>query len=56
MKTAAIKHTDYRNQPFVPYPNAATRQEALQKVIDALLMGAIGIGSAAALLLLLVLV
>lgn len=54
MKTAAIKHANYRNQPFLPYPNAATRQEALQKVVDVLLMGAMGIGSAATVMLLLV--
>lgn len=56
MKAAAIKYTDSRSHPFLPYPNAATRQEILQKLVDILLMGAIGVGSAAAMMLLLVLV
>lgn len=54
MKTFA-KQISYRQRPFLPYPNAATRQEVLQKLIDLLLMGVIGIGSAATIMLLLVL-
>lgn len=56
MKTAAVKQNPYRQGPFLPYPNAATRQDVLQKLVDLLLMGAIGIGSAATILFLLVLV
>ncbi len=55
MKTTAIYRTDIRMRPNLPYPNAATRREVINKVLDLLLVAAIGAGSAACLLLLLVL-
>lgn len=51
MKTAVCK-SNYRP---LPYPNAATRREVLQKLLDSLLMAASGIGIGAILLLLMVL-
>ncbi len=52
MKTAVCK-SNYPNT--VPYPNAATRQEMLHKVLDTLLVAASGMGIGAMLLLLMVL-
>lgn len=52
--------TAYRNQvqalPQIPYPNAATRRELARKALDILTMAAIGVGAAAILLFLMVLV
>lgn len=45
MFTAAISR--YLNQPVVPRPNAATRREVLQKLIDHLLIIAICAGVSA---------
>lgn len=50
MKTNVIYRTDYANRPNLPYPNAATRRELLNKFLDLLLMGALGVGAAAILL------
>lgn len=55
MKTTALYHADYANRPNLPYPNAATRRELVHKFLDLLLMGAMGIGSAAIVLFLLAL-
>ena len=55
MKTNAICRTDYANRPNLPYPNAATRRELLNKFLDLLLMGALGVGAAAIMLFVLVL-
>ena len=52
MKTAVCKST-YR--PAFPYPNAATRQEILHKVLDTVLVAVSGMGSAATVLLCMVL-
>lgn len=49
MKTTTIRKT------ALPYPNAATRRQIMHKVLDLLLMAAIGAGAAAALLLVLTL-
>lgn len=51
MKTTAV----YRQKFSVPYPNAATRREVLQKIVDTLLIAASGMGIAVMLLFLLVL-
>ena len=51
MKTAVCKP----NIRPIPYPNAATRQEILQKLLDTALVAASGMGIAAMILLLLVL-
>lgn len=55
MKTATIRKTSANALPNLPYPNAASRQELLHKVLDLLLVGAMGAGAAAVLLLLMVL-
>lgn len=52
MKTTAIYHA---SRPNIPYPNAATRKEIIHKFLDTLLVGAMGAGGAAILLLLLAL-
>ena len=51
MKTAVCKS----NCRPLPYPNAATRREIIQKLLDSLLMAASGLGISAVLLLLMVL-
>lgn len=53
MKTTYCK--PYRPMPQIPYPNAATRREILQKMLDAVLVAACGMGIAAMVLLGLVL-
>ena len=53
MKTATMKRTRMNTAPVFPYPNAATRQEMLHKLLDLILVGAIGAGCAACLLMLL---
>lgn len=53
MKATAI-YTTHRAQKL-RYPNAATRQEIVHKLLDTLLVGAIGAGAAASLLFILVL-
>ena len=52
MKTAVYKSAC---RPAFPYPNAATRQEVLHKVLDTLLVAVSGVGIAAVLLLCMVL-
>lgn len=47
MKTATTYRT---SQPNLPCPNAATRREVFQKLLDLLLTGALGAGAAAILL------
>lgn len=53
MKTAVVKRTN--NMPVIPYPNAATKQEMLHKILDMLLVAAIGAGLAASLIFLIAL-
>ena len=55
MKTVSAYRSDYAQRPNLPYPNAATRREMLNKVLDILLMAALGAGAAAILLFLLAL-
>lgn len=43
MKQAMIYHTDYLSRPVVPYPNAATRRQLLNKFVDGLLIAAMGV-------------
>ena len=52
MKTAVCKSAC---RPAFPYPNSATRQEILHKVLDTLLVAVSGMGIAAILLLCMVL-
>lgn len=51
MKTAVCK-PNYPAMPKLPYPNAATRRQMLQRFLDTALVIASGIGLAAAFLLL----
>lgn len=55
MKTAVYK-SYCRPVRQIPYPNAATRRQILQKLLDTVLVAASGMGVAAMLLLYLVLV
>ena len=55
MKYATIKRSKMSAVPVVPYPNAATRREMLHKVLDLVLVCAMGAGTAACLLFFLVL-
>ena len=55
MKRTTVYRSDYANQPHVPYPNAATRREVLNKFLDLLMMAALGVGAAAIILFLLAL-
>lgn len=55
MKTTTVYRSDYANRPHVPYPNAATRREVLNKFLDLLMMAALGVGAAAIILFLLAL-
>ena len=52
MKTATI--TQNASRPTLPYPNAATRRQILNRFLDLLLTGAIGAAIAAMLLFLMV--
>lgn len=53
---SAVYQNPRRVMPFVPYPNAMTRKEMAHKILDLLLVAAIGAGCAASLLFLLVLI
>ena len=48
MKTATVYQT--KNRTYIPYPNAATRRELLNKFVDRLLAGAICVACVTALL------
>jgi len=47
MKTATAHRTDLANRPHLPFPNAATKRQILDRFIELLLMAALGIGAAA---------
>lgn len=55
MKTTACIHRNYTARQPLPFPNAATRQQALGKLLDLALITVCGIGMTAAIMLLLVL-
>lgn len=55
MKTTAVYCPEHTKMPNLPFPNAATRKDILRKVVDLLLVAAIGAGAAASLLFLLAL-
>jgi len=55
MKTEAIYRPAVTVRPSLPYPNAATKRQVFEKIVDHLLIGAIGIGSVAIILFLLAL-
>lgn len=47
MKTITYRTTDFAKRPHIPYPNAATRQQILDRFVELLLMAGLGIGAAA---------
>ena len=53
MKATMTAKNSGKAIPHVRYPNAATRREMLQKILDLLIMGAVGAGLGAVALLLL---
>lgn len=55
MKTVTTRKMHSQRRCGVPYPNAATRQQLFDQFVELLLAGAVGIGSAAILLFILVL-
>lgn len=55
MKTAVIYANRFMNRPYISLPNAATRRQVLQKLLDRLLIGACCVGLATVLLFLFVL-
>lgn len=55
MKTAAIYRTVHPAMPSIPYPNAASRRQIVNKLVDLLLIAATSVGVAAILLFLLAL-
>lgn len=56
MKTTAYCRTKYTASQPLPFPNAATRRQILNKLLDLGLIAVCGMGMAAAILLLLVLI
>ncbi len=55
MKTAVLYRCNMERRPAVRYPNAATRRETLNKLLDHLLIGAMCVAAVAILLFLLTL-
>ena len=47
MKTVTMQRTDLANRPNLPYPNAVTKRQIIDRFIELLLMAALGIGAAA---------
>lgn len=47
MKTATIYANTTTQRTGLPYPNAATRRQVIHRILDLLLMGAIGMAFAA---------
>lgn len=56
MKTTAYCRTKYTPGQPLPFPNAATRRQVLGKLLDLGLIAVCGMGMAAAIMLLLVLI
>lgn len=50
MKTQTFSCPEHARMPRIPYPNSATRKEILRKIVDLLLVAAMGAGAAACLL------
>lgn len=55
MKSITAYRTDLANRPNLPYPNAATKRQILDRFVELLLMGALGVGFAAIVLFILAL-
>ncbi len=56
MKANTVYCPEHTKMPNIPFPNAATKKEVVHKLLDMLLMAAMGAGAAASLLFLLALV
>lgn len=55
MKTLTVHRANAQYRPAPMYPNAATRQETVNKLLDRLLVGAMSVAAVVALLFLLTL-
>jgi hypothetical protein len=55
MKTAVVNRTNLVTRPNLPYPNAATKRQVIDRFVELLLMATLGIGAAAIILFLLAL-
>ena len=55
MKSVTVYRSDLTKRPNLPYPNAATRQKMFEKLIDQLLIVAMGIAAVTVVLFLLLL-
>lgn len=55
MKTITVHRTDLASRPNLPYPNAATKRQIIDRFVELLLMGALGVGAAAIVLFILAL-
>lgn len=55
MKTAAVQR-NFMARPVVPLPNAASRRQALHKLLDVILIAVSGVGIATMLLVMLTLI
>lgn len=53
MKSTTVQRNRTHVRSHIPYPNAATREEMLHKVLNTLICGVVGAGLAACTLLLL---
>ena len=56
MKTATMRNTAMKTRPNIPYPNAATKKELLQRFLDLAIMAVTGAALAAAALFLLIII
>lgn len=55
MKTVTTKKNNSRQRCRIPYPNAATKQQLIDRFVELLLSAAIGMGAAATVLFILAL-
>lgn len=56
MKTTTYRTANFTKQANIPYPNASTRNQILDRAVELLLMAGLGIGAAAIFLFLLAIV
>lgn len=50
MKTATVHRSNHAARPNVPFPNAATRRQVVDRIVDLTLTFMLGAGAAAILL------
>ena len=55
MKTVTARRKHLSNRPYLNYPNAATYRQIIDKLVELLLMGVMGVGAAAIVLFILAL-